>query len=171
MRVVALSLLLVACKSPQPANVVAAPPSEDATPAVSAEPPPPVVVDASPPDTAPKPVCPTSFRATHTTACILTQPVTRCEYAEAECYCGPPPQCGGAYMPHPLGSPGQWHCTPKIAGVVRADGCPLAPPPKGAACATAGKTCEYGPCSWSRTTATCKGGAWNVTQYMGPPPP
>lgn len=115
--------------------------------------------------------CPSSFAAAQSATCILAQPAKpACEYAEATCSCTPPPQCGGAYMPHPPGSPGGYACNPKSPNVLRIDGCPFYAPKNGAAC-TGSLKCTYGACFWMQTIANCKGSAWSVVVHQSPPPP
>jgi len=163
MRVLALAALLAACRSPQEPAVATAEPVVDAAPQPAASQP----IDA----TTTASGCPPSFRAAETASCVLGKAPSQCAYGEGDCHCNPPPQCGGAFMAHPPGTPGQFYCTPKLAGMLRADGCAYTGPTNGAQCAKEGQTCAYGPCSWSRATATCKSGVWVVTQYHGPPPP
>ena len=130
-------------------------------------------VSPPPPDAgvATSPLCPPSFDVAQTSQCILAKPARpACEYAEGSCACGAPTQCGGAYMPHPPGSPGTVYCTPKSPNALRADGCPFTPPKKGQVCAGT-RSCTYGPCTWSQTIATCKGGAWDVVEHHSAPPP
>jgi hypothetical protein len=160
MRALMFAVVVSACRAPQPTPAAPIEPVDAGT-----------VVTESPAPDASTPGCPATFRAAETAHCVLGQEPSQCNYAEADCYCSPPPQCGGAYMHHPPGSQGYFTCNPKSASVLRGDGCPYQVPANGATCATEDKACLYGPCSWSTTTATCKSGAWVVTQYMGPPPP
>lgn len=95
-----------------------------------------------------------------------------CEYDEGTCFCDVPPQCGGAIRPPPPeGKKLPTACTPKVPPAFRGDGCPYGLPADGAACPKPAQSCQYGPCSWSATTATCTKGTWKLTRYTGPPPP
>ncbi len=178
----ALSVLLVACHPAPPADagrapVDAEPPEVGSTvalaPTDAAAPDPTATatpaIDAAKDAVAPQ--CPGSFAAAQTSPCTLALPATRCVYAEGECACTAPQQCGGAYMPHPLGSPGQFACVPSSPSTLRHDGCPFSPPKNAASCAPAGLACEYGPCFWSKTKANCAGGKWSVVHQQLPPPP
>lgn len=172
-RLVIAVVLLSACGPKNPPENPS-PPSEDAAvveTSIVEDASVPEVVTIAPPDSAAEPSCPKSFAAAQSSVCILTKPANpACEYSEGSCYCTEPPQCGGAYMMHPPGSPGTFACSPKSANVPRIDGCPWSPPKNGSAC-SGDKRCTYGPCSWSQTIATCQGGAWNVVVHQSPPPP
>jgi hypothetical protein len=119
---------------------------------------------------APKASCPPTFAQAYVGGCHLGD--APCSYPEGSCQCDGFPQCGGAMRPPAVPSaPGKLRCTASDAQWIRPDGCTDAIPKEGAPCAKAGQLCSYGDCAWSAVKATCKGGAWRLTQYRGPPPP
>jgi hypothetical protein len=116
--------------------------------------------------------CAATFVAARTMPGCRIDTTPSCRYAEGECTCVPPPQCGGAMMPPPHpGDPGSWRCGSSDPAVLDEAGCPYVMPKDGAQCPSRGKSCSYGACSWAQTIASCQGGVWHVEQHFMPPPP
>lgn len=120
---------------------------------------------------APAALCPPTFAQAYDGAhCSIGD--APCVYPEGSCECGGFPQCGGAaFRPEPPGGPGRRYCTASDPGWRRPDGCTDGTPKEGARCGKPGQVCKYGPCGWGAITATCRSGAWHLTQDRGPPPP
>jgi hypothetical protein len=116
--------------------------------------------------------CPATFHDAEKARSCVFAVTPACKYAEGACGCEPQRNCGGAQMRNTgPGDPGSWRCGSTDPRRLDPQGCPYVAPTAGAACATAGKYCFYGACSWAGTAATCSAGAWHLAQIMGPPPP
>jgi hypothetical protein len=162
-------IFLVACAA-GPGPAVELPPSASTLDAsaqdASAEPPPEAsaadatsssvtmtTVDASATVDAGPPTCPAAYGGA--VACGPGTFALRCTYPQGVCYCGSPPQCGGAYRP-PM--PPSWTCEAPRPTCARA----------GTACKKAGETCFSGVCHYG-SVVVCENGVW--VARMVPPPP
>ncbi len=116
--------------------------------------------------------CPATFQEAQRPRQCAFAVTSACTYKEGACGCEAVQNCGGAQMrPTGAGEPGTWRCGSTDPRLLDVAGCPYVPPAAGASCASAGKYCFYGACSWAGTAATCSAGAWHLAQIMGPPPP
>jgi hypothetical protein len=107
--------------------------------------------------------CPGDYdRLSRMSGCVNPD-ARQCDYPEARCRCVAPPQCGGVERRYPP-EQGVWLCAHPA--------CPSTAPLSGGRCdAPADATCVYGRCDWSRATAACVGGVWDVQFVDGPAPP